>query len=75
MDLSIFIKKKKNARAASITLDNDMTLFLALQEIGFQHTLIFSKMTSYITSSVSGENWRLKPAMVQKHLNDDVDLK
>lgn len=55
MDLSIFIKKKI-ARAVSITLDNDMTLFLALQEIGFQHGLIFSKMTSYITSSVSGEN-------------------
>lgn len=48
--------KKKIARTVSITLDNDMTLFLALQEIGFQHSLVFSKMTSYITSSVTGEN-------------------
>lgn len=52
-ELSIFIEKKKIARTASITLDKDMTLLLALQEIGFQHRLIFSKMTSYITSSAT----------------------
>lgn len=51
-----YLLKKKIARTASITLDNNMTLFLALQEIGFQHGLIFSKMTTYITSSVTGEN-------------------
>lgn len=67
--------KKKIARTARITLDNDMTLFLALQEIGFQRGLIFSEVTSYMRSNVAGENWRLKSAMVQKHLNDGVDLK